>query len=37
VRDPKERLQNILPAIADIERYLGRGREPLEKDELIQT
>jgi uncharacterized protein with HEPN domain len=37
VRDPKERLQDILAAIANIERYAARGRQAFERDELIQN
>jgi uncharacterized protein with HEPN domain len=37
VRDPKERLRDILEAIAYIERYAARGRQAFEKDELIQN
>jgi uncharacterized protein with HEPN domain len=37
MRDPKERLKDILEAIAKIERYAARGREAFEQDELIQT
>lgn len=37
MRDPKERLRDILEAIARIERYAARGREAFEKDELIQV
>ena len=37
MRDPKERLKDILEAIANIERYAARGREAFEQDELIQT
>ncbi len=36
MRDPKERLRDILDAIAAIERYLGRGRAGFEQDELLQ-
>lgn len=36
MRDPKERLRDILEAIAAIERYLPRGREAFEQDELLQ-
>lgn len=32
-----ERLRDILEAIARIERYAARGREVLERDELVQT
>jgi len=37
VRDPEERLRDILEAIANIERYALRGREAFENDELIQN
>jgi uncharacterized protein with HEPN domain len=37
VRDPKERLKDILEAIANIERYAARGQEVFEQEELIQT
>jgi uncharacterized protein with HEPN domain len=37
VRDPKERLRDILDAIASIERYAVRGRQAFESDELIQN
>jgi uncharacterized protein with HEPN domain len=37
VRDPKERLRDILDAITNIERYAARGRQAFEKDELIQN
>jgi len=37
VRDPRERLQDILEAIGHIERYALRGRQAFEKDELIQS
>ncbi|RME90733.1 MAG: DUF86 domain-containing protein, partial [Verrucomicrobia bacterium] len=37
MRDPKERLRDILEAIARIERYASRGREAFERDELIQV
>ena len=37
MRDPKERLRDILDAIGKIERYAARGREAFEQDELIQT
>jgi uncharacterized protein with HEPN domain len=35
VRDPKERLRDILDGIANIERYAERGRQAFEADELI--
>jgi uncharacterized protein with HEPN domain len=37
VRDPKERLQDMLEAIEHIERYASRGKEAFERDELIQN
>jgi len=37
MRDPRERLQDILEAIGHIERYVIRGRQAFEKDELIQN
>lgn len=37
MRRPKERLKDILDAIAGIERYAARGREVFEQDELIQV
>jgi uncharacterized protein with HEPN domain len=37
VRDPKERLRDILEGIANIERYAIRGRQAFESDELIQN
>ncbi|CDM66718.1 HepT-like ribonuclease domain-containing protein [Pyrinomonas methylaliphatogenes] len=37
MRDPKERLRDILEAIVRIERYASRGREVFEGDELIQV
>ena len=37
MRDPKERLHDILDAIANIERYAARGRQAFEKDELVQN
>ena len=37
MRDPKERLRDILDAITNIERYAARGRQAFEKDELIQN
>jgi len=37
MRDPRERLRDILDAIAAIERYLGRGRDAFEEDELLQN
>ena len=37
MRDPEERLRDMLEAIAYIERYAVRGREAFERDELIQN
>ena len=37
MRDPRERLQDILEAIGHIDRYAARGREAFEADELIQS
>jgi uncharacterized protein with HEPN domain len=37
MREPRERLKDILDAIAEIERYAARGREVFEQEELIQT
>ncbi len=37
MRDPKERLKDILDAITRIERYAIRGREVFERDELVQV
>jgi uncharacterized protein with HEPN domain len=37
MRDPQERLRDILDAITRIERYTGRGRDAFEQDELIQV
>ncbi len=37
MRDPKERLRDILDAIARIERYAARGRGAFGQDELIQV
>jgi uncharacterized protein with HEPN domain len=37
VRDPRERLRDVLEAIAAIERYLGRGKLAFENDELLQS
>lgn len=36
MRAPAERVRDMLEAIAAIERYLHRGREGLEQDELLQ-
>ena len=37
VRDPKERLLDILDAIAAIERHRGRDKAAFERDELLQV
>lgn len=37
MRDPAARLQDMLEAIAHIERYAVRGRQAFESDELIQS
>ncbi len=37
MRDARERLQDVLDAIAHIERYATRGREAFEADELLQN
>jgi uncharacterized protein with HEPN domain len=37
VRDPRERLQDILEAIGAIERYRGRAKAAFASDELLQT
>ncbi|MDW8318270.1 MAG: DUF86 domain-containing protein [Anaerolineae bacterium] len=37
MRDPKERLRDMLDAIAAIERYLHRGKGAFEQDELLQV
>ena len=37
MRDPRERLRDILEAIERIERYASRGREVFEGEELVQT
>jgi len=37
MRDPKERLYDILEAIAAIERYLDRDKSAFEGDELLQV
>jgi len=37
MRDPRERLLDILEAIGHIERYAARGRPAFEQDELIQS
>lgn len=37
MRDPRERLRDILDAVERIERYAARGRQAFEADELIQN
>ena len=37
MRDPAERLRDIMEAIAAIERYSGCEKEAFERDELLQT
>jgi uncharacterized protein with HEPN domain len=37
VRDPTERLRNMLDAIAAIERYRDRDRASFDRDELLQV
>lgn len=37
MRSDRERLLDILDAIAQIEKYSARGRQAFEDDELIQT
>jgi uncharacterized protein with HEPN domain len=37
MRDPKERLRDILEAIAAIDRYRDRDRSAFEQDELLQV
>jgi uncharacterized protein with HEPN domain len=37
MRNDRERLEDILDAIARIEKYAARGRPAFESDELIQT
>jgi len=37
MRDPRERILDMLEAIARIERHIAGGRAKFEKDELIQT
>ncbi|MBA5869422.1 MAG: DUF86 domain-containing protein [Nitrospira sp. CR2.1] len=37
MRDDRDRLQDILDAIKNIERYAKRGRRLFEEDELIHT
>jgi uncharacterized protein with HEPN domain len=37
VRDPRERLEDILEAIRNIKRHTESGREAFDRDELIQS
>ena len=37
MRDPRERLRDMLEAIENIERYAIRGKKNFESDELIQN
>ena len=37
MRDPRERLRDMVEAIERIERYASRGREAFDRDELIQS
>jgi uncharacterized protein with HEPN domain len=37
LRDPRERLRDIIEAIERIEKYAARGRQAFEQDELIQN
>ncbi len=37
MRDPLERLKDIIEAINNIERYAAKGRKAFEDDELIQV
>ena len=37
MRDPQERLQDILDVITRTERYASRGRDAFDQDELIQV
>ncbi len=37
MRDPRERLRDILEAIENIQRYTTAGRAVFEKDELVQS
>lgn len=37
MREPKERLRDVLEAIAAIERYRDRGKTAFEQDELLQS
>ena len=37
MRDDRVRLQDMLEAIEEIEKYAARGRSAFEQDELVQT
>ena len=37
MRDPRERLRDILEAIERIQRYAARGREAFDSEELVQS
>ena len=37
MREPAERLRDMLEAVARIDRYAGRGRAAFDADELVQT
>ena len=37
MRDPRERLRDILEAVERIERYAARGRRAFEQDELLEV
>lgn len=37
MRNPRERLRDVIEAIANVERYAVRGRKAFEEDELIQN
>jgi uncharacterized protein with HEPN domain len=37
VRDPRERLQDIIEAIDNIQRHTAIGRQAFDKDELVQS
>jgi uncharacterized protein with HEPN domain len=37
MRDPRERLRDMMEAIEHIERYASRGREAFERDEPIEN
>ncbi len=37
MRDPRERIRDVLEAIGNVERYVSRGRAAFEQDELLQT